>query len=225
MVNANIREIFLSIQGEGPHIGEEQLFIRFCGCNLHCAYCDTDFELSKSKVYSPKELIDEVSAILGKNGTISLTGGEPLLSVEFLKEFLPSIKAEEHRVYLETNATLAQELKEIINYVDIVSADIKLESATKQVVDFDLLDKFFSVAQSKELFVKIVFNEKITDEEIFNSIELAKKYNVEIILQPEMQGNLFAAPVEVNEKVFRKFVSSYPKVRLIPQMHKFLNVR
>ena len=38
-----IKEIFKSIQGEGPYIGYEQLFVRFCKCNLKCGYCDTDF--------------------------------------------------------------------------------------------------------------------------------------------------------------------------------------
>ena len=37
-----VREIFTSIQGEGPYVGVKQLFVRFCGCNLRCDYCDTD---------------------------------------------------------------------------------------------------------------------------------------------------------------------------------------
>ena len=40
---AKIKEIFSSIQGEGEYIGCKQIFIRFCACNLNCAYCDTDF--------------------------------------------------------------------------------------------------------------------------------------------------------------------------------------
>ena len=47
---ANIKEIFLSIQGEGPYIGYRQVFIRFCGCNLDCQYCDTDFLVSDCKL-------------------------------------------------------------------------------------------------------------------------------------------------------------------------------
>ena len=91
MSKANIREIFISVQGEGPYVGQRQLFIRFCGCNLNCRYCDTDFELSKSTEYTPIQLIEKVNEY-GKNLVLSLTGGEPLVSSEFLSEFLPLAK-------------------------------------------------------------------------------------------------------------------------------------
>ena len=52
-----IKELFASIQGEGPFIGYKQVFIRLCGCNLKCKYCDTDFELKNAKDYSIEELI------------------------------------------------------------------------------------------------------------------------------------------------------------------------
>ena len=57
--------------------------------------------------------------------SVSLTGGEPQLHAEFLKEFLPLIK-EETKIYLETNATLPKNLETIKDYIDIISADIKL---------------------------------------------------------------------------------------------------
>jgi len=41
VITAPITEIFSSFQGEGPHIGERQVFVRFSHCHLHCAYCDT----------------------------------------------------------------------------------------------------------------------------------------------------------------------------------------
>ena len=55
-----IKEIFESIQGEGNYIGYNQLFIRFCKCNLHCKYCDTDFT-SNLKEYSVDELLYEIN--------------------------------------------------------------------------------------------------------------------------------------------------------------------
>jgi len=43
---ADIAEIFSSIQGEGLYVGRRQIFIRFCGCNLNCRYCDTETSAS-----------------------------------------------------------------------------------------------------------------------------------------------------------------------------------
>ena len=75
--STKIREIFTSIQGEGPYVGEKQLFIRFCKCNLACNYCDTDFRIEKAKSYSTSELKDVI--LKSDAETLSLTGGEPLL--------------------------------------------------------------------------------------------------------------------------------------------------
>ena len=224
MKKAFIREIFLSIQGEGTYIGEQHLFVRFCGCNLNCNYCDTDFLVSTSEEYTPQELLEKVNSY-GKALTISLTGGEPLVSVDFLKEFLPLARNAGHRIYLETNGTLYKNLAEIIDFVDVVSADIKLASSTGQYVSEDVLDEFFKTSVKKETFVKIVFDDNIQDNEIISSIRIAEKYGIELILQPKMDGDGFGVSTECCESVFAKFKSKYPKVRLIPQVHKFLNVR
>lgn len=224
MTNTFIREIFTSIQGEGPYVGERQVFVRFCGCNLNCKYCDTDFEVSKSKEFTPNTLLKEVCKV-GDRPTVSLTGGEPLLSVEFLREFLPLAKDFGAKIYLETNATLADNLEKVIDFVDIISADIKLESATGEKIPLEVFDKFFEVAKQKELFAKIVFNEKITEEEIFSAVKLAQKYDFPLILQPEMSGDKFGVSVELCEQVFDSFLQKYRNVRLIPQVHKFLAVR
>lgn len=218
-----IKEIFASIQGEGPYIGYKQVFVRFCNCNLKCNYCDTEFAPDEYfEDFSPVELADYIKRFENFH-SISLTGGEPLLSVEFLKEFLPLCG--NNKIYLETNATLSDKLAEIIDFIDIISADIKLESATGIKDTLKFHDKFFEIAKRKECFAKIVFNEKITDEEIKNCCELAQKYNIELVLQPEMNGDKFAVDVEFSEKVLDKFLNLYPKIRLIPQVHKFLNVR
>ena len=52
-----VKEIFTSIQGEGPFVGYKQLFIRLCGCNLNCKYCDTDFSSENAKNYTLEELL------------------------------------------------------------------------------------------------------------------------------------------------------------------------
>ncbi|MBQ8168818.1 7-carboxy-7-deazaguanine synthase QueE [bacterium] len=218
-----IKEIFDSIQGEGPYIGYKQLFVRFCNCNLKCNYCDTEFAPDEYfEDFTPQELADYIKKFNNYH-SISLTGGEPLLSTEFLKEFLPLVN--NSKIYLETNATLADKLAEVIDFVDIIAADIKLESATGIKDTLKFHDKFFEIAKQKECFAKIVFNDKITDQEIFDSCELANKYNFEIILQPAMDKDKMTVTSDFCEKILNHFLKMHSKTRLIPQVHKFLNVR
>lgn len=223
--HVRIKEIFRSIQGEGPYIGVDQIFIRFCNCNLKCNYCDTEFSPDEYfEEFSPSELAEQLTKFdPDKIHSISLTGGEPLLSIEFLKGFLPLVS--KYKIYLETNATLPDKLEEIIDFVDIVAADIKLESATGIKNAYKFHDKFFEIAKNKECFAKIVFNDKITKEEIAKCCELAKKHNILLVLQPEMKGNNFAVSTEFATKIFDEFLALYSNTRLIPQVHKFLNVQ
>lgn len=217
-----IKEIFESIQGEGPYIGYNQLFIRFSTCNLHCNYCDTDFKTSL-KSYTAKELEKEIEQYKNIH-SISLTGGEPLLSTDFLQEFLPLTNKQ---IYLETNGTLFNELEKIINYIDIISMDIKLPSTTGMPDLFKEHDNFIKIAKkhSKEIFAKVVFDTNITDDEINKVIKIAKENNILIILQPKMDGEILNLKTEFINEIFYRFVSKYQNIRLIPQVHKFLNVR
>lgn len=215
-----IKEIFESIQGEGPYIGYNQLFIRFAKCNLNCKYCDTDFT-TNLKEYSIDELLYEVKKYDNIH-SISLTGGEPLLDSNFLKEFLPKT---DKKIYLETNGTLFNELKEIIDYVDIISMDIKLNSTSNNGNLFETHKKFIEIAKVKELFLKVVFDENITEEEISSTIKIAKENSLEIILQPKMDGNDLKLTEQGISNIYKKFVNEYTKIRLIPQVHKFLRVR
>lgn len=222
MNKVKIKEAFQSIQGEGPYVGYKQLFIRFCNCNLKCNFCDTEFsEVSDFIEYDPCELAD-IANVCENIHSISLTGGEPLLSVEFLKEFLPRVNK---KIYLETNATLADKFLEVKPFIDIVSADIKLESATGIKNSYKFHDKFFEACKGIETFAKIVFNDRITDDEISNCCELGNKYGIELILQPEMKEDAMAVSSDFCAEVLDKFLEKYNNVRLIPQVHKFLNVR
>lgn len=214
-----IREIFSSIQGEGTHIGEKHVFVRFCKCNLKCDFCDTDFEIKNAKSYSTEELYNVLK--LHDANVISFTGGEPLLDIDFLEEFLKNYKDKlNKKIYLETNGTLYDELNRIIDYVDIVAMDIKVKSATNQDNRFIDNEKFLKIASKKENFVKVVFDNDIKDDEIENICNISKKYNSTIILQPKMPLD---KDIEL-ENIFNKFYKKYSSIRLIPQVHKFLNL-
>ncbi len=219
--NVFIKEIFESIQGEGPYIGINQLFVRFSKCNLACSYCDTDFS-SNLKEYSANQLIQEISN--HKNiHSVSLTGGEPLTEIDFLLEFLPQSNK---KIYLETNGTLVQNLERIINYIDIISMDIKLDSSSKNG-DLTKVHKDFiktAVNNNKEIFAKVVFDENITDKEIQSTIDIVKEGDILLILQPKMNGNILGVSYDSMLEIYNKFISKYQNVRLIPQVHKFLNI-
>lgn len=225
---SKIIEIFSSIQGEGPYVGVKQVFIRFCGCNLNCDYCDTSENPNDDLEFTPEELKKYVEDFNLKSvHSISLTGGEPLIWADFLLEFLPLMKDNlKNKIYLETNSTLKAELEEIIDYVDIISADIKLPSASGIENSFAVHDEFFKVAKkyNKEVFAKIVFDENILDDEISHCLKLSEKYDLELILQPKMVDDKVSPDKEKIIEVFDKFLAVNPNTRLIPQVHKFLGV-
>lgn len=216
-----IKEIFTSIQGEGPYIGEKHLFVRTTRCNLNCCYCDTDFLCDEnSKEYNYDEFFEELKSY--DANVVSFTGGEPLLEADFLSEFLKRYKNRlNKKIYLETNGTNPEALEKVIDYVDIISTDIKLKSATGQ--DFSLItfEDFMDVAKKKEVFAKIIFDENIKEEEIQEAAAFAKRYGILLVLQPKMPISENFCPYEI----FEKFYAKYKNVRLIAQMHKFLDIR
>lgn len=227
MINkTKIREIFTSIQGEGPYIGYKQLFIRFCGCNLECSFCDTnDYPNDDFSEFTPEELVKNIEDFNLKSiHSISLTGGEPLIWADFLADFLPMTK---NKIYLETNATLKDNLEKIIDNIHIISADIKLPSSSGIENSFAVHDEFFKVARKydKEIFAKIVFDENILDDEISHCIKLAEKYNLPLILQPKTTEDKIIFDKEQIFDVFNKFLKVRPDTRVIPQVQKFLQIR
>ncbi len=216
-----IKEIFESIQGEGPYVGEKQLFVRTTKCNLNCKYCDTDFLCDEnSKTYNFDEFFEVLKSSNAQ--TVSFTGGEPLLEADFLSEFFKRYKNRlNKKIYLETNGVGVENLKKVIDYVDIISMDIKLKSATGMEFSLITFDDFLNVAKEKEVFAKVVFDENISNSEITEAATLAKKYAILLVLQPKMP---MSNKLNLDE-VFEKFYSKYKNIRLIPQVHKFLNVR
>ncbi len=143
------------------------------------------------------------------------------MHTEFIKDLCKKITMP---VYLETNGTLLEELGEVIDYITYIAADIKLPSSSGVAPLWDKHEKFFEIASQKELFAKVVFDARINDFEIHKITHLCKKNNVELILQPKMTGNNIGVTPEDIRKVLDKCLQIYPKTRLIPQTHKFINV-
>lgn len=75
-----VKEVFATLQGEGPQAGWPAVFVRLGRCNLRCHFCDTEFE-QDLKVYSAKGLFQHIQFVAQKNKAqvVVITGGEPLL--------------------------------------------------------------------------------------------------------------------------------------------------
>src|SRR5215207_4221783 len=99
-VSYAVKEVFLTLQGEGAHAGRRAVFCRFTGCNLwsgqeadredaQCRFCDTDFVGMDGTRGGRYAAADDLAAVIedewgqNKEGRwVVLTGGEPLLQVD-----------------------------------------------------------------------------------------------------------------------------------------------
>lgn len=230
MMKAKISEIFSSVQGEGTYVGTRQVFVRFYECNMHCVWCDTPYAIGdvpgRFKEYSPHDLLSHVVELQDGCHSVSLTGGEPLLHKDFLKEFLPLVRKTGLKTYLETNGTLPRELDEIIGYIDIIAMDVKLPSSTKCRTYWQEHEEFLRIALQKETFVKVVVSEDTSREDIACSVELVSKINRDIIfiLQPnsfELKNGVIGECLRFHQYCSKRLTN----VRVLPQVHKYMRLR
>ncbi len=223
-MKARIAEVFDSVQGEGLYLGEKQIFVRFFGCHLSCQFCDT--KLNRFLEYEPRELFQEILLYRDDYHSISFTGGEPLLQIDFLKETLSLTSGCGYTNYLETNGTLAGELKEVIDYLDIVAMDIKLPSSTGMVSGlWGLHYKFLKIASQKEVFLKAIICQATKEEDLKEMLSLIKEVNRSaiLVLQPNSQEKkALGKKLEDFRKISRRENVS---VCVIPQMHKVFGVK
>jgi len=115
-----IKEVFPTIQGEGPLAGVPAVFIRLAGCNLKCWFCDTDF--SGGKLTAVTALITEINDLRWKVGVgdrplVVLTGGEPLMQT--VGPLVGTLLGHGWRVQIETDGTLWTDLPES-EWLDVV---------------------------------------------------------------------------------------------------------
>lgn len=74
----DVKDIFYTIQGEGPFSGRPAVFIRLAGCNLKCWFCDTYFE--DGSVWSTDNILLLVKELSKSNtNLVVITGGEPFI--------------------------------------------------------------------------------------------------------------------------------------------------
>jgi organic radical activating enzyme len=194
-VHANLVEVFSSIQGEGPHVGERTLFVRFGECDLRCRWCDSphtwrpaahcDIELEagsgrRARVANPVGLDALVAAAerleVEHHRFVSLTGGEPLLQPDAVGTVARALRGRGPRILLETHGLADAALARVVDAIDVVSMDWRLASDVQRAgepargprPDFhEAHERFLRTAlAAPEVVVKLVVTPASGDAEI-----------------------------------------------------------
>ena len=208
-----VKEMFLTLQGEGLQAGMRAVFLRFAGCNLwsgreedrataECTFCDTDFVGvdgdGGGRFADADALADRVLAFWGKPETggvrlVVITGGEPML--QFDADLVAALKARGFRIAIETNGTLP-----VIEGVDWICVSPK--AGTK-------------VVQHKGDELKMVWPQPVLD------IDAIESWDFDHWLVQPMDGT----NARQSHEAAIAFVMDRPRWRLSLQTHKLLGLR
>ncbi len=249
---AILAEIFNSWQGEGGSLngsafGRRQVFVRFAGCDLRCAWCDSRefidprtvrnwrievepfsgrFEIRKN----PADVDEIVNAILrldtGDIHSISYTGGEPTLQRD-LKTLMEKMKELGFRNFLETHGGHPELVRRVAGLTDYASVDIKDESsrATKnwrELVMREVESLRILREHGVKVYAKIVVTRETKAENMRWYAELLRGISP-IAIQP-------AEPIDITQNRLMELYSVVARVvgrdnvGLSFQVHKYLNV-
>jgi organic radical activating enzyme len=264
-VRGHFSELFCSVQGEGLFVGERHIFVRTAGCVATCEWCDTVY----SKVRTPRFVIhagahdqparwrpnpvameDVLADVLDMAkanapvSTVSITGGEPLEQPQAVRALAGALRERGLAVYLETAGLHADALASLIDDIDVIATDVKLESATGinhapahreflRVVRESCFDP--SRDGARPVFVKVVVDLKATTGEIEAAARLVADASRKIpfIIQPESETLMGrqstrerrASLLELVQSGARAAAIHLDTVRVIPQTHKVLHLR
>lgn len=205
-----VKEIFLTLQGEGGQAGRAAVFCRFAGCNLWsgreedraravCTFCDTDFVgmdgPGGGRFASAEALATAVEAAWtggGEGRLVVCTGGEPLLQLD--APLIGALRARGFSIAVETNGTLPA--PEGIDWI-CVSPKAQAE-----------------VVQRSGQELKLVYPQAQVDPAAFEALDFERFY-----LQP-MDGPDRAA----NTEAAIAYCLAHPRWRLSTQTHKYLGI-
>lgn len=169
-MSLRVSEVYLSVQGEGPRVGEPTVFVRFGGCNLRCPGwpCDTPHAIfpeqyrKEWKKYSPYQLIEEIERVAGdRKANICFTGGEPMLQPDKdIDTLITELPLRFRQLEMFTNGTLAY-TDMVLKHVDLIM-DWKLPGsgedpfATNRYTNFERL----CVESARQHAVKFVIADR-----------------------------------------------------------------
>jgi organic radical activating enzyme len=247
-----VLEVFSTFQGEGPRVGERQVFVRLAKCDLRCAFCDTPESYptprearvqvdplveGDERPANPVDLdalvgfVARLDAPRGLHKSVSVTGGEPLLHPAAVRALGAGARALGLRVHLETGGHRPDALAEVLDAVDEATPDLKVASAVGFATPWDAHARSYELLEraGKCLAVKAVVGATTTDEEVAQAAAFAHEHapSAPFVLQPATprpEGPAAPEPA----LLFRLHAaarSRHPDVRVIPQTHLLLRVR
>jgi 7-carboxy-7-deazaguanine synthase len=114
-----VKQLFPTLQGEGPYTGHPAVFVRLGGCNLACHFCDTDFE--NFATHGVEDVVANVIALAEDaqgnrvRRLVVITGGEPLR--QNIAPLCGMLQEEGFKIQIETNGTLYRPLPEGVDII------------------------------------------------------------------------------------------------------------
>jgi 7-carboxy-7-deazaguanine synthase len=95
-------EIYKSIQGESSFAGRPCIFVRLAGCNLRCAWCDSEYTFTGGYQLSEDETVAEIEKLTPVR-LVEFTGGEPLLQERELIPLMERLLGQGFELMIETS--------------------------------------------------------------------------------------------------------------------------
>ncbi len=113
-------ELYKSVQGESSFAGLPCIFVRLAGCNLRCAWCDSEYTFTGGKPFTLDEVEHQIKA-LAPCTLIEFTGGEPMLQAKELLPLMDVLLAQNYTLMIETSGErpLADVPKAVHKIVDV----------------------------------------------------------------------------------------------------------
>ncbi len=237
-------ELFSSIQGEGPLMGQRHVFIRMAGCTVGCPWCDTPGALEipdsfrialpsgtgNDAVANPAPVsfvLDRVEKIFKSvsHARVAVTGGEPLNQPAAASCLCRGLVERGMPAMLETAGVDAGALAMIGPIPMLISMDWKLPSLMGMNLTEDH-EKFLKTAfdLGYEIVIKIVASSSSETAEIESAARFIAKIDrkIPLVVQP-LYGDIAAGETLM---AFQQAALAFlDDVRVLVQMHKVLSVR